>query len=359
MRVALIGDFSKSDSPTGPKFFASEFLQEINKHYEAWFYRYNCSERPCKWKQKLTGRIETDHENKIITGGLLPLLIHFIRNKYEIVHIVNYIRVSIPFLLWAKFSKTKILYTLHGVVANEMKYSNNTGLGYKLKNLLAEKLISLLADNITGVSRSVCNKFREYYPVKIDKFKFLPPGLNINCFPHRQKRKDQKIRIITLKGMNANYKFLSNLEDIVGKEGERFQLTIIGDADESKSTDNIRYKTRLSRNEWISELTQHDIFINISRSETFSLAALEAFAIGLTLFLHTDIGITEYLNPGYDYNSYNQNDLTSLQAALQSIAPTDEKINEVIEARECKLKNFSIQEVGNEYILQYTSLVKR
>lgn len=358
MRIALLGNLSKSDSPTGPELFASDYFQEINKHYETWFYRYSCSETPCTLSQKLAGNIETDNEHKIISGGLLPLFIHFIKNRYEIIHIVNYLRASIPFILWAKLSGTKIVYTLHGVIAYEMFLFNNTGFIYKLKNLFAEKVISLIADKIIGVSKSVCDKFREYYPIKIDKFSFLPPGINLSNLPLNLKRSDNKIRIITLIGMHVNQKFLNSLTDIVEKERERLTLTIIGQTEVSKSTNNVRYISKLSRKEWLSELTQHDIFINISRSETFSIAAFEAFTVGLTIFLHKEIGITEYLTPDYDYISYNQNDTKDLFNKLLLHFSKEPIGNKEFIKLESMLKKLSIQEVCKQYLLQYNSLVK-
>ena len=358
MRIAFIGDLPKTDSPTGPERFASELFEEMKKHHEVWFYQYVCSDRPCTWSEKFFGALEVNSNRQMIKGGLFPILYHFLKNQWDILHVVTYLRSSVAFLLISKVKRVKSVYTVHGVIAYENQLKPFLSKDFVLKNLISEKLITTLSAKIVTVSSLVRNKLVEFYSVKKTEIAIIPNGIKFIPIKSYPKDNESKIlRIIIYAGMQTRVDLLNQLINFISLNRNIFSLVIVGDKDGIKSgSENVQIKRKLIHQEWLNELSWGDICINISLFESFSLSSLEALQAGLCLFLNDYIGISEFLQEGIEFIRYNPEEPDSMENQLIEVYQDRTRMAQISANGRTSSYGFSVEEECRNYGKLYNLL---
>ena len=151
-----------------------------------------------------------------------------------------------------------------------------------------------LADKISARSPILQEKIEKIYPN--DKTFVAPSGVEENTIEAKITFNKNPLTITTVASLIKR----KNIDIIIKsvKEMENITLNIIGDGKEekrlkalAKKNENIKFLGKLPHNEVLEKLKNSDVFVLLSKNETFGLCYLEAMAKGNIVIAKKDDGI--------------------------------------------------------------------
>lgn len=217
----------------------------------------------------------------------------------------------------------------------------------------------------------VINKYTKNILVKKgimeNKISIIPPGININAISYVKKAVDKPvIDIVTVsyllkrKGIDLIIKALSR----VIKEGKNIRLHIVGDGPQRKSlqmlVDELNLEKYVIFHGFINQskisnyYAKADIFVSMSRSESWGQMYLEAMASGLPIISSKNTGSESIIKDGIFGYLVNQEDYKDLAKKITRFIKNPYLINEFgIKARKEAEKKYDWEKV---IIPQYIKL---
>ncbi len=197
-----------------------------------------------------------------------------------------------------------------------------------------EKIL-LNSKKIVLLSKSYLDKFikiisHELYIQIKDKITIVPNGVHQDYFINRRGKRNLKkdINIVSVGRLDKNKNMISLLNLIKSLKGgeKKFKLHIIGDGPEMSNLinfskdneilDDIIFYGKINRKEVISILDNSDIFMLLSKKETFGIAYIEALARGLPVIYTQNEGIDGYFAPGLVGYPVNPSNLHEIRNSL-------------------------------------------
>lgn len=142
---------------------------------------------------------------------------------------------------------------------------------------------------------------------------------------------------------------------------EQFTITFVGDGDDKKQIigkanecrciDNVHFTGRIPRNEIFSLLDQSDVFIMISKIETFGLVYLEAMARGCIVVASKNEGMDGIIQHGVNGFLCKAGDEVELQHIIEYIKQmTPEQLNNMSVESIKTAKQYTDYNVARDYI---------
>jgi glycosyltransferase involved in cell wall biosynthesis len=195
--------------------------------------------------------------------------------------------------------------------------------------------------------------------------KFIESPIKYNTY-----EKKDTIHIIFAGVLNKN-KNVKQVIDILSyfSGNYDFVFTIIGEGPEKKSLEryverkgmskNIKFLGKLSRDDTFEHMMNSDIFIMLSKKETFGLVYLEAMAAGCIVLGTKDQGIDGIIidgENGYLMDINENNKITEEFAKILSLCP-ETQTNIKRNAKET-VKFFSEDKISKEYFEEINSLIE-
>jgi len=320
MKIALVGKFGEGDILTGPERMARELFYALkNKKVQVVFIEYFFSGyNKSNLYKKLFGK-ELLENVFVVRLGIFPLLLFLIREKFEIIHIVNLQRFILFIFFFKSFFNSKLTATLHGFLRLELPQKNSWIKRYFI-DLWIEKLIILKCKLLVFPSQLLFNTFNKYYNIAKRKYVIIPNGIseifksqNIN-FPLIEK----SLRIIFYNGfIEATRERLKELIKSLEKVNYKIELYVIGEKGKAISSINldIVYIGQLSHRELFNFLSDKHFVIKSGAFDTFSIFVAECMLAGVIPIVNQNVGISEFIQHevnGFLYNNSDSDDLSKL-----------------------------------------------
>lgn len=167
--------------------------------------------------------------------------------------------------------------------------------------------------------------------------------LNITTAASLIKRKNINIILKALSQLNINYKF-----KIIGEGPEYNNLRNL--VKKLNIKDKVIFTGRINRENVIKELNNSDLFILLSRNETFGISYLEAMATGNLIIAKKNDGIDGILK--HEENAFLiDSNITELKNCIERIMKLNEnQIKEIQQNMFKTIKEYTIEKASANYI---------
>lgn len=228
----------------------------------------------------------------------------------DIIHIHSYHTLLTPGILYfLKNGDIPIVFSPH---YNPLAHNTFAG-KYLLKYYeLIGKLTFEWVNKIVVNSELTQNQIKESFDIDTNKIEVIPHGVD-NIYFLNENRKEKKNGIsllyvgvlMELKGVQYIIQSLRYLLD----RGNNTTLTIIGNGDYKRKLENLAQKLNVEKNiSWYDHLfgenlyqkyKEVDIFLLLSRAESYGITVAEALASGVPCIISKTSALKEFLNePG-------------------------------------------------------------
>ncbi|MBN2535071.1 MAG: glycosyltransferase family 4 protein [Spirochaetales bacterium] len=309
-----------------------------------------------------------------IVFPLSSKLLHFSKYNLDVIHSHDFFPLGI--LAWILSKKFNIphVHTYHTLWTEYAHYSflpRGMGSGF-LK--WWSKIFCNSCDLIISPSSLIKNVL-ESYDVKT-KIEIIPTGIDYESFTKSNGKKvreelhlSQKIRILSFAGRlgkEKNIYFLLRAFKLIQDKYPLSILLIIGDGPEKKSlihfTQSLKLKGKIlflgykKRNEVLSILSQSDLFVFPSKTETQGLSLLEALACGTPAVAIKAMGVADILKDdvgGYLVNDNEKEFADKVDTILKDNMLHKKKVEEAVKRAE----EFSSSRMTEKLVKSYESVL--
>ena len=318
MKIALIGRYGEGEIVAGPERVARELFRELkNQNHQVVFIEYFFSGyKNSSVYKKLFGK-EFLIDNSIIRLGIFPLILFLIKNKFEVIHIINLQRFTLFLFLIRPFIKTKFIATLHGLLQYEISRKYYWTKRYFFDSWV-ERLIIKKCGLIIFPSKLLFEIFNEHYKIVYKKYCIIPNGVS-EIFNGQRiyfPPIENSIKLVFYIGLSeSTNNGLGELVALLKDVKYKIELYVIGKKAEMISSNHIEiiYMGLKSHGEMIYFLSDKHFVIKSFIFDTFSIFVAECMCLGLIPIINENIGIKDYIKNnvnGFIYDSSYTNDLS-------------------------------------------------
>jgi len=313
----LLGGYNETESLSGPEKYAKRLFTILEGKYQVTFLTYFESGNYSLFK-KLFGSENIQGKQNVIRLGIFMLIIHLLCNKYHIVHITSFSRFA--YIAYFFSGHSKIVYTAHGLVKKEDAVKLDAPYFYKLKNRIAEKTFFNKSDFVVTLSPYLKDEIQQYYPYSVESHTIFP-GID-EMFLHAQGatiKRNNPLRVLFLGGFAEREKAAYSLiEDIQARQLET-KITCIGFSEYDSGNLDVSHVNKSDSAGWLEVLSSCDVFISPYQGETFSIASLEAMALGKIVIAAIHSGVAALIKNevnGFAIDAHSQSQIPDI---LESI----------------------------------------
>jgi glycosyltransferase involved in cell wall biosynthesis len=338
LKVVYLGRYNPSDILSGPEKVArrifSMHAQENETEFITYFFDGN---QHGLWK-KLFGHetLAMENNGKVVRCGIVSVLFRLMTQRPDVIHIINYERFAKAALLYKRFSKTRIIYTVHGIAAYENSNFKSVPAKYMENDLKTEASLFKYADKIVFLSEQSLRIAESIYEIDKAKCVILPNGIDEEFHSESTKNFDStELNIVFIGNIERSEKGFEILKDALSSLEIDFKLHVINSGKKG-SDGKIFYYESMDTKELAAFLANKHIFISSGSYEPFSLSAVEAMASGLVAIVSGDTGMSRYIDNGINGFVYETidtqqipriiNQLQSNRTLLRSISNEAKKI---------------------------------
>ena len=363
MKIALIGRFEEGEVVAGPERVARELLFELKKlNPETVFIEYFFSGYANSTIfKKLIGK-EFVQENSIIRLGIFPLIIFLVKEKFEIIHIINLQRFIFILFLLKPFLKSKITATLHGFLRFEVPQKNFWIKRYFI-DLWVEKLIIKKCQLLVFPSQLIFETFKKHYHVLEKKYKIIPNGVG-KIFKVQNRSfptiKNSLRIIFYTSSIDASKKGLEELIESLNNAKYKIELFVIGEEGKAISSVNLEivFAGKMSHQTLVKFLSDKHFVIKSGVFDTFSIFIAECMTMGIIPIINENVGIKDYIENKVNGFVYNKSSSTDLPKLLEEIFEMKYDL-EVISAKAKKIsEELNWEIIAKKYYTSFQSLIK-
>lgn len=325
MKLFLIGRYSSSKILTGPEKVALNlFLTLHNRGLDPTFITYYFKDfNHSTLFSRLWGKETISEEPLIIRLGIVRILWYILSKRVDIIHVVTFERFLIPIISIKFLIKIKLVYTLHGIVRDEINNAYNKPNKFsKFKDRFLESMLLRNSDYIVFLSEQSKKFAEKYCDLSNSKFCIIPNGVSPNFFVQNVSISPQnKLKIVFYNGIGNNIdRGLDVLVNVLDKSSLKIDLFIIGKIKKIDTKNiSIHLIEPMDESALILFLKDKNIFVNSVTPSTFSLMALEAMAAGLIIVISDRTGLSEYIENGVNGFIYKSENLFELIQILNDI----------------------------------------
>ncbi|MCU0413475.1 MAG: glycosyltransferase family 4 protein [Ignavibacteriaceae bacterium] len=361
MKIALVGRFGEGEILSGPERVGRELYCELKSNYEKVIFieYFFSSYRNSTIIKKIFGK-EILNDN-VIRFGIFPLIFFLLKEKFDLLHIVNLQRFILSVIPLKIFLSCKIVTNFHGLTKNEIARENYFYKRYFL-DILVEKLLVKKSDLLIFPSALLLNQFQKKYLLLENKYKIIPNGVSKNFsqnegqFPSIEK----SIKLVFFNGfdkiINRGLKALIHLLEKVNYEIELF---IIGEQVNINHLAKIKmiFQAPMSHNELISFLKGKHFVIKSANFDSFSIFVVECMALGLIPLVSDNVGIKDFIEPSVNGFVYDSNSKVELAELLNQIAAGKYDLSMISASAKKTSGIFNWEKIAEEYIAAYKSIL--
>lgn len=364
MKVLYIGRYNKSEELSGPEKVAKRIFAESSKENETAFLEYFFDGSVYGAEKKLFG-YEAESENglKIYRIGLLRIPFFLLKFRPQIIHIITFERFSIIAYLYKMFSKTKIIYNVHGVAVYENENFKNIPSSLKRKDFFCEKVFMQFSNKLLFLSAFELHIARKYYQISSNQIQSIDNGIDKEFYSaNKTNEKNKNLSLVFIgdsERKDKDFKFLySNLDKInqscslhiIGKFNTKVYKSQVGSVE-------IHPVQKMDKYSLIKFLTGKNIFISSSFYDTFSIAAAECMALGLAPILTDSTGISKLIVNGENGFIVNHGDGKDLADKINLLLENENLRNQIANESVKIYEKLNWENIFSSYIKIYKSIV--
>ncbi|SHE71006.1 glycosyltransferase family 4 protein [Clostridium fallax] len=320
MNIAFVGireDELKTVS--APKRVGNALFNRLRKNSQDNYYFFSLN------LENETDLIERD---KNIIRGNLNQLGNFIRdNNIDVVYFARYYSKIALSLIWLKLRyKFKLVYTAHGIVKKEHEINKS----FSSLSIFIEKLLLKSCDKVIVVSEKTKKELANYYKnLELNNVVVIPNGVNkIESNKDFDFKKELNIRNNKKNILTIGIRKIKNIEEILETFknnktiSHKANLIVIGETtteyskkiiDKYKDCEGIIFKELMKPANLFAVYNNIDLYIQISKFETFGISIVEALLSGKNVILSKLLPIAKYFTDKevyfYEYKNNNLSDV--------------------------------------------------
>ncbi len=357
IKVVFFGVYNSGDILTGPEKVCKRIFEEYSRLYKTLFIQYFQGGESYNLFKKLFGYEKTYEVNgsEVLKLGIFRMLFEVIKINPKYIHIVCFSRFVVFLYLIKIFIRTKIYYTLNGIIRHENKFFNKEGLFTIIKNIVVENVLIYSSDRIFYLSELSKNIMSLYYLPDNSKLSVTLNGID-NCFLESKFNKASKKganNLVFIGDINQKEKGFDFLFNSLLKNNNGMKLFVIDSADKKPGInpdykDWIEIVDRMTPAEMIVFLRDKKIIVAASKYDTFNISVLEAVSCGLYPILTKQTGLSEIIKNFVTVSVVEYYDKTALIQIIQDVF-SDKLRYELLN----DLKLLSWENILNNYYLPY------
>lgn len=333
--IVFIGRYGEGEILSGPELAAKRLFEEECSLKKTVFIQYFFDGKKYGRFKKLFGQEKKEpvQNGTLITCGLIRLLFVLMKLKPDIIHIVTFERFAKAALIYASFSKVRILYTCHGVIIHEDDAIKSLPESYKKKNKAAELKFMNRSDTIIFPSRFAESTASKYYQIDKNKTVIIPNSVSESFHIVSLKRVTNENDPLRAVVMNLN-RFADSGVKFVQKIGSSLSfpidLYILGRQAEIKSNKvNIITVEPMNHGDLPEFFRNKDIFFALNSYDTFSISCAEAMATGMVPIVTSQTGISQHIIDGTNGYVLEYGDAVKAESVLNGLDRDRAKLKSV------------------------------
>ena len=299
-----------------------------------------------------------------------------INNHYDLWHF-NFINFKSLILIdCLKDLDQRVLVTFQGI---DIQLNKEIGYGYRLDKKY-EKYLNIVIkkiDYFSCLSNTIKNDLLGF-EIPNNKMSIIPNAVNIDEFKKFQKKKKldkKKINLITVARFSEKKKGFDLLPKVALKLIEAkidFCWNIIGKGTKNLISHNIIKdnpknfsifddlisfnETYLPNSELIKKYSESDIYINLSRIESFGITFVEALASQIPIISFDTKGVNEIIIDKYNGYIIRENNINYMSNIIIEIYNNPSLLNSLEEGIINSCKEYDLNLVTNKFIDAYNNL---
>lgn len=299
MKILFLGDLDFDKNLMAFTKVGFEVFSEVKRKFESvHFYIYFQDGNIYTKFQKLFGSEIIN--NNIKRLGIIPLIYNFLKLRPNVIQITSQASYYLPILIIAKFLRIKILLHLHNIY----KYTAQMDLelkGYnKFRAFAIEYFALKFSDKVFVLSEREKQMLLESY--SSGKYEIVKVSNGINDISIKKDYNYEiayPLKIVTVGAFNRLEKGLDFLIDTLSLLDFDVELSVcnnkIQSLPKSSIPNNIKIKLIPPQSEidLRKEFVNNDLFIALSRYDSFNIALFEAMNSGMIFIASDRIGSTE------------------------------------------------------------------
>jgi glycosyltransferase involved in cell wall biosynthesis len=361
VKIALVGRFGEGEILSGPERVGRELYCELKSNYEKVIFieYFFSSYRNSTIIKKIFGK-EILNDN-VIRFGIFPLIFFLLKEKFDLLHIVNLQRFILSVIPLKIFLSCKIVTNFHGLTKNEIARENYFYKRYFL-DILVEKLLVKKSDLLIFPSALLLNQFQKNYLLLENNYKIIPNGV-IKSFSQNERQfpsVEKSIKLVFFNGLDKIInRGLQDLLHLLEKVNYEIELFIIGEQANINHLAKIKmiFQAPLSHNELISFLKGKHFVIKSANFDSFSIFVVECMALGLIPLVSDNVGIKDFIEPSVNGFVYDSNSKVELAELLNQIAAGKYDLSMISASAKKTSGIFNWEKIAEEYIAAYKSIL--
>ena len=299
------------------------------------------------------------------------------KKNYDIWHFnfINY--KSLILIDCLKDLEQKVLVTFQGI---DIQLNKEIGYGYRLDDKYAKylKIIIEKVDHFSSLSDTI-KKDLLNLKIPLEKIDIIPNAVDTGKFTELKKNKlfSKKINLITVARFSEKKKGFDLLPLVASKLIDLnidFKWTIVG-----KNTKKLLKDTVIKNNlenfviiediinfdekylpnsSLIKRYINSDVYLNLSRIESFGITFVEALASGIPVVSFDTKGVNEIIKNNYNGYIIKDNSIELLANKISDIANNQSLIESLKEGILISSKQYDLNLITNKFLKIYQSLQK-
>ena len=363
--VLYLGRYSEGNTLSGPEKTAVRIFSEHTKIFKSCFIQYFFDGNKYGLWEKFFGRkiIKTAGSSEIITLGLVKMIAELFKRKPWIIHIITFERFAVLGLICKLFFNTKIIYSVHGIIAYEDNELKKINWFLKLKDKICERLFFKYSDTLVFYSENSIDIAEKYFKIDESKAVILSGGIDKD-FHNKDKivSKSGYLKIIFHNDNVLRNSASDFLKECISKLDYSAELDVIGTKDKSFTEINtkvqVKYYRRLDAQELAKLYEKNDIFLSLSEYDTFSISSIEAMTSGLVPIVTGETGMSRYIEEGVNGFTVKYGDTDTLLHILNKLNSERAEIKNISRSAKEIYEILSWHNVYDTYRNIYISLTK-
>lgn len=310
MKVVFLGRYNSSEVLSGPEKVARRVFSMHALENETEFITYFFDGNQHGIWKKLFGQETMTMENnsKVVRCGIVSVLFRLMIQRPDVIHIINYERFAKAALLYKRFSKTRIIYTVHGIAAYENSSFKTVQAKYMENDLKTEASLFKYSDRIVFLSEQSLNIADWIYNIDKAKCTILPNGIDAEFgFEVSKDFVSPVLQIVFTGNIERKEKGFDGLKEALTTLPIDYKLHVVNSG-RTGTDGRISYHGIMDPKELAIFLSDKHIFISPSLYEPFSLSAIEAMASGLVIIASSETGMSRYITSGVNGFVYDVHD---------------------------------------------------
>jgi glycosyltransferase involved in cell wall biosynthesis len=337
LNVVYMGRYNGAEILSGPEKTAKRIFDLRFAETKTSFIQYFFDGRKFGLFKKLFGMdsVALNDNAKLYTAGLVRIIPLLFKLKPDLIHMITYERFEVIAIIFKLFSRVKIIFNMHGVIAYENSVIKKSSFFYWAKDRYCEWTLLKFSDKIVYHSETSIDIAQMYYNINESKAVILSHGIDeefhLAC-SGKLANKSPIIKAVISNGSEYSTSGIHFLIKAFSGTELPVDLFIIGDKiDLVIANENleIHYLNKMAPSALADFYKDKDVFLSLNDFETFSIASVEAMAAGLIPVVTAQTGMSRFIIDGENGYTIKYGDSEKLRDSLDKIAEEPELRNEI------------------------------